>query len=441
MIDLDDFYQKLQSISAKTLWVALSGGLDSHVLLHLLASCSLLKTQGILLQAVHVNHHLSPHSQIWEQHCVAVCAALNITCVVLPVDATAAPGESPEAAARAARYAAFSKQILSGECIVTAHHQDDQAETLLLQLFRGAGTKGLSAMPTFTRLGQGYLFRPLLGITRNRLHAYAQLHGLQWIEDESNVNARFDRNYLRHHLMPLLSQRWPSISTTLSRSAQHCAQTESLLAELLQEELRRLSGSAVGTLSRNKLSLLPVERQYAILRMWLQSSAKLLPTAKQLQHIQRDIVASRYDAMPQVGWSENVVKRYRDDIYVLPRAPDNIDGEHFIWNLQESLLLSPNFGRLTWQYQQGCGIQQRIRDQAITVRFRQGGEHCRPVGRRGSRSLKKLFQEWCVPPWQRDKIPLLYLGNELVAVVGYCICEPFAVKYDEIGIVITLEAI
>lgn len=198
--------------------VGYSGGLDSHVLLHGLAMHRpYWLTQK--LEAIYVDHGLQTASAVWGEHCAEVCRDLNMPFRVLKIDARPVPGESPEAAARRARYAALAAELGFDSALLTAHHRDDQAETLLLQLLRGAGPYGLAAMPAVSRLGQGRLLRPFLEVDRAELLAYAGKHGLRWIEDASNTDTGFDRNYLRHRVLPLLRERWPAVNRTLSRSA------------------------------------------------------------------------------------------------------------------------------------------------------------------------------------------------------------------------------
>ncbi len=226
----------------KRLWVAYSGGRDSHVLLSLLAAIRA-RLEPVELHIVHVNHDLSPNAAKWAQHCAMVCQALKLPYQALNVDATPMVGESQEAAARNARYQALEQLLVAGDALCTAHHQEDQAETLLLQLMRGAGPKGLAAMPESAPLGEALLLRPLLGVSRDTLCSYAQTQGLEWIDDESNFDTRFDRNYLRREVMPRLKKRWPAAAQTVSRSAAHCAKASHTLQSVAKVDFDRVQGA------------------------------------------------------------------------------------------------------------------------------------------------------------------------------------------------------
>ena len=217
----------------KTWCLAYSGGVDSQVLLHLLSALN--KTHGLNIRAVYIDHGLQQASKQWQQHCAKSCESLSIPFQSIYVNAHA-KGESPEAAARHARYGALAELISDDSCLLTAQHQDDQAETFLLQLFRGAGAAGLSAMPVYTKFSKGFHLRPLLGISQKQILDYAEHHQLSWVEDPSNQDHQYDRNYLRHSLMPLLKQRWPAIDKTLSVAAQQQAENASLINQLAQHD-------------------------------------------------------------------------------------------------------------------------------------------------------------------------------------------------------------
>ena len=244
-------------------WLAYSGGLDSHALLHAMHGLRA-QQRGIILCAVHVHHGLRPEADQWAAHCMSVCAALEIPCQVLHVQARPAAGESPEDAARCARYQALRDVIGAGDCLLTAHHQDDQAETLLLQLLRGAGVAGLAGMPACAAFGTGLLARPLLSHSRAELRAYAERHGLHWVEDGSNAETGYDRNYLRHEILPRLRARWPATAAVLTRSAGHCAAATDLLQILAAQDLANLRGPVQRTLKIDRLQLLDAARQESL---------------------------------------------------------------------------------------------------------------------------------------------------------------------------------
>lgn len=416
---------------SQRLWIAYSGGLDSQVLLHALAALSEGKHR---LQAIHVNHGWHPHAQQWAQRCMQECDGLGISCQIVEVNAQAQKGQSLEALARTVRYEAFAKIMGVGDYLFTAHQQDDQAETLLLQLFRGAGVKGLAAMPEITAFAEGFHVRPLLKFTRKELQAYAEQQGLQWIEDVSNTDRRFDRNYIRHELLPVIQKRWPAAATTLTRSARHCAEAAELIEMVAERDLQKCVGVHAHTLSIPLIKKLTPPRLHNLLRFWLQSCDFAVPSEAQLQQIKDDVLLSRNDACPVVSWDRVEIRRYQNTLYALDQNNiHRVTLSTMRWNdLQKPLVLS-GVGTLRAILTQGKGIRSSaISDPTkISVRFRQSGERFQPAGRQGSHPLKKLFQEWRIPPWQRDHIPLLYYQDQLIAVVGFAISAQFIAAPQE----------
>ena len=362
------------------LFVGYSGGLDSQVLLHRLHHLDLPIT------AVYINHQLSPQALNWQQHCQQFCELNAIPFIALTVDAKPAPGESPEAAAREARYAAFETLLEPGDALLLAQHQDDQAETILLQLLRGSGPKGLAAMARSSALGAGVLLRPFLDITRSELEIYAREQALTWIEDESNQSQRYDRNYLRSVVSPLLRARWPQFAKTLARSAQLCAESLELFAALAKLDLEAVWGREVGCLSLQKLKTLTPARRHNVLRYWLEQQDFEMPSQKQLQQLERDFFQAAPDAEPELCWPGVEIRRYQDDLYAM------LPLEAF--DASRIILLEGD----------------------LSLRFRQGGEVACLDERQGSRCLKKIFQDWQLPPWLRTRVPLLYQNDNLIAI-------------------------
>ena len=417
--------------------VAYSGGRDSHVLLHVLAS-SRRQLPGEL-RAIHVNHGLHPHAARWARHCQTVCGALSVPLTVVEVDARAGDGESPEAAARRARYQAFARLVTAGDCLLTAHHRDDQAETLLLQLLRGSGPHGLAGMPPQAPFGQGLHARPLLDCTRAQLAAYAAAQALEWIEDPSNQDTGLRRNFIRHQVMPVLAAQWPAVAETLSRSAAHCAEAAHLLDDLAADDLHRVEGRQPGQLEVDALLDLDEARQRNVIRYWIHLQGFPLPRQAHLERIQRDVLHAAPDRSPQVCWTGAEIRRYRNTLYVM-RPLSSFDNTVVLpWNMESPLHLPGDLGVLEAVMEEGGGLAPDIRQRDdITVRFRQGGEVCRPAGRGHAQPLKKLLQEQGVPPWQRDRIPLVYAGEELVAVAGVCVSVSCAARACETGLVLRL---
>jgi tRNA(Ile)-lysidine synthase len=430
----DSLLQQLQRHPpAPAYWVAFSGGLDSSVLLYALHAC--INRLQAEIGAVHVNHGLQAHAAEWEAHCRRVCATLAVRYASLPVDATAAPGESPEAAARAARYAALANWLPAGHCLLTAQHRDDQAETLLLQLLRGSGVHGLAAMPESSAFGNGSHLRPLLDYPRSELRTWALATGLPWIEDPSNLDTAFDRNFLRARVLPVLRQRWPAAASSLARSAGHCAEAADLVGQLAELDLQHVHGRHAGTLSVAGLDSLPVARCRNVLRHWIRAGTGSFPPASILVHILQDVLGSRRDAEPCVRHARHEIRRYRDTLYLLPRQPPLLPLEELPWSLTAPLPLPRAGGVLRVTPGTGCGIRKSMLDaHAVQVRWRQGGERCRPAGRRHHHSLKKLFQAQGIPPWERERIPLIYLDDKLAAVAGLWVCEPFQAGPTDAGL-------
>jgi tRNA(Ile)-lysidine synthase len=421
----DSLLQQLQHHDpVPAYWVAYSGGLDSSVLLYALHACASRLQADI--GAVHVNHGLQAHAAEWEAHCRQVCMALGVRYASLPVAAAAAQGESPEAAARNARYAALGRWLPAGHCLLTAQHRDDQAETLLLQLLRGSGVHGLAAMPVLNAFGNGLHLRPLLEYPRSDLYAWALASGLAWVDDPSNLDTAFDRNFLRAGILPVLRQRWPAAASSLARSAGHCAEAADLIGQLAELDLQHVQGRHAGTLSVAGLDGLPVARRRNVLRHWMRARTGSFPPAVILAHVLHDVLASRHDAEPCVSCGQHEIRRYRDALYLLPRQTAPPLHENLSWSLQEPLPLPQAGGVLRATPGIGCGIRKSLlAASGALVRWRQGGECCRPAGRRHHHSLKKLFQAHGIPPWERDRIPLIYIGDELAAVAGLWVCEPF----------------
>lgn len=411
--------------------VAYSGGLDSHVLLDSLSQArDLLK--NAVIEAVHVNHQLSPNAKQWAGHCEQQCATLGVPLHQLSVDAQAQKGESPEAAARNARYQAFAELMQKGDCLLTAHHQDDQAETLLLQLLRGAGPKGLASMPQSAEFATGRHVRPLLNVNRTVLQEYAAEHALDWIDDESNFDTGFDRNFLRHEIMPKLKTRFPAAAETLSRSASLCAEAAELLTASAMADIDAVKHDGE-RLSVSRLLALGETRARNVLHEWIHSAGFPVPNAAQMQRIWHDVMCSAEDSCPVVSWPGVEMRRYRDAIFINIPISEFDARQTFTWSFETNLKIA-ELGTLSSSKTIGQGIAvERVTGKAVEVRFRQGGETLQPVGREGHHALKKLFQEVGVPPWQRMRLPLLFIEDELAAVPEYWVAQEFAAGPEQQG--------
>jgi tRNA(Ile)-lysidine synthase len=393
-------------------WIAYSGGLDSTVLLHIAATTW--PSEGKAIQAIHVHHGLSKHADHWTTHCQQVAQRLNIPLVIKRVQSQPKKGDSVEAWARAQRRAAFAEVMQAGDVIVTAQHADDQAETVLLQMLRGAGVEGLSAMAEWSDFANGQQWRPFLKRSKAELLAYATQHQLSWIEDDSNEDERFDRNFLRQQIMPLLKQRWPAVNETFGRVADNCADA----AESIKHSL--------ATLDYTQPFLLTPTLDIYALRAWVQANTTVMPTRLQLDELQKNMIHACVDANPSMIFGDYTVRRYRDHLYAV-----KIEATHahfcIAWDGEQPLFVPSQALPLTKVLLQQQGLEVDQLDwSTVVVRFRQGSERCKPKGRGHSQTLKKLLQEYDVPPWQRDYLPLIFSKDHLVMVVGVFVCEDFA---------------
>jgi tRNA(Ile)-lysidine synthase len=317
---------------------------------------------------------------------------------------------------------------------MTAQHRDDQAETLLLQLLRGSGVKGLAAMPRLAPFGSGCLMRPLLDCARAALLHYAEANRLDWVDDPSNRDISLGRNFLRHQVLPALHQRWPAFSATLSRSARHCAEAAMILEDMARQDLESLIDESKDTLAVPGLLQLPPERQRNSVRHWLKRKSGTTPSEAVLARIVNDILGGRPDAESCVRWGGCELRRYRDRLYLLPQVPRQETSALLEWRPETALELPQTGGVLSACCRTGGGVRAAAFAGAeVRVTWRRGGERCRPAGRRHHHALKKLFQESGIPPWERGRIPLVYIGDELAAVADLWVCDPFSAGPGEPG--------
>lgn len=396
----------------RQLLVGFSGGLDSTVLLHRL-KCWRDREPDVQLRAMHIHHGLSAHADDWVAHCEAVCSAWAIPLVIERVTLED-EGLGTEAQARKARYAAFSAALQPGEALVTAQHLDDQCETFLLALKRGSGPAGLSAMPERADFAGTALIRPLLGETRASLEAWAHQHHLRWIEDESNQDDSYDRNFLRLRVLPLLNERWAHFSEAAARSAMLCAEQESLLDELLREELETLI-TADGALELAPLEAMSPARRAALIRRWLAFHRAAMPSRAMLNRIWDEVAQAREDAAPRIFLNGFEIRRYKGQLWWVKSLPSLADRILDWPSPEQALTLPVNAGVVALSRSGNVRLPEP--GENVTVRFRASGM-LHIVGRNGGRKLKKIWQEQNVPPWLRDATPLLFYGDTLIAAAG-----------------------
>ncbi len=409
------------------LCVALSGGLDSTVLLGALAS---LRDAGALppLRAVHVDHGLHPDAARWSRHCRAAAASLDIPCEIVAVAAVAARGESPEAAARAARYGALAKRLGPGEVLLTAHHADDQLEGVLLQWLRGGGLRAIEGMRPVMPFAAGWHARPMLGCTRSEIAQWACERGLAWLEDPSNEDTRFDRNYLRHEVLPAVRRRWPAAAQTVARVARQTAEVLAMDAEAAAVDLAAAAEGA--TLPLARLRPLPQPRQRRLLREWLRVEGLPLPPAATLETLRRDMLAAAPDRLPETRWPGVVVRRYRDRLYAEAPAAGALGWSAADWRPGEAFDLG-SLGRLELQPADGSGPGIARLPGPLRVEPRPAGALFEPAGSAHRRELRKWLQERGVLPWRRASLPVLCVGGDIVAVADLACSARFAAAPGE----------
>lgn len=397
----------------RQLLVAFSGGLDSTVMLHQLVALRDTVQPELNIRAMHIHHGLSPRADSWVEHCRALCAAWRVPFDVAHVQLPAG-GQGIEGEARAARYQALSDSLLAGEVLLTAQHLDDQCETFLLALKRGSGPAGLASMPAILPFGDTSLLRPLLTTSRSQLEEWAHAYRLSWIEDESNQDDKYDRNFLRLRVVPLLQQRWPHFSRSVARSAELCGEQEQLLDELLAEQLNTLM-SEQGALRIEPMLTMSEARRFALVRRWLAFHRAAMPSRASLQRLWQEVALSREDANPHLRQGEHEIRRFQGELYWVPLL--NVDRDKsYSWPTPYRPLNLPGLGIVSLS-SKGMAVRAPADGEIVSLRFKAPGL-LHIVGRDKGRTLKKIWQELRIPPWERDTTPLLFYGEQLIAAPG-----------------------
>lgn len=405
----------LATTPAVPLAVAFSGGPDSTALLHALSQLPEARQRG--LRALHVDHGLHADSTRWAAHCRAFCDALAVSCEVLPVRVAHDKGIGPEAAARDARHAALADHLREGEWLLFGHHRDDQVETVLLKLLRGAGPEGLGGMRTRRPFGRGQLWRPLLALPRTQLREYVDAHQLDCIDDPSNADTRLARNRLRHDILPQLLQHWPQARDAILHSAALSRAAADALRQQWLAAFDRLHDHAHDSLdARGWLALMPALRE-PLLDHWLHARGLPAPATAQRRQIERQCDA-RAGQLPCIRWTGAELHIWKGRLWALPPAPVLPAGWKHDW--QGEPLALPDGGELA------LSVRDARLDGPLQVRLRSGGERIKPAGDVHTRELRDLFQQAQLPPWQRQACPLLYAGDELVGVADRWASAPGA---------------
>ncbi|PMH41086.1 tRNA lysidine(34) synthetase TilS [Vibrio sp. 10N.286.49.B3] len=429
---LSQFQQKMNHHRQpqSRLILALSGGVDSRVLLDLLAQYRAIHPQ-VECFAVHVHHGLSGNADDWAMQCQTWGKENNIPVFIERVKLDMASGDSIEQMARDARYQSLAKHIAHGDLLLTGQHSDDQLETFLLALKRGSGPKGLSSMPEIMPLAQGSMLRPLLHVSRHDIESYASEHNLDWVEDESNQDKRFDRNFIRHDISPALIHRWPNIKQAVQRSASLCAEQESLLDELLTPIFNGMLGPE-GQLSIEKLTTQSELSRNRLIRMWFSHAGQPMPSRDQLTSIWQQVALAQSDAAPQFICSHKIIRRFQQHLYFID---DYQDLSNFSQSLScdKACHLPDGLGTITLAMNASdpltCWsgkIDRKALNHPLEIHFNPEGLVAHPNGRGHSRKVKKLFQEYSIPPWQRKRLPVVMCGDQVVAIVGLFIDKQYA---------------
>ena len=423
------------AVRGKRVAIGLSGGMDSVVLLDLLHE--LRASKELSLSAIHVNHQISSHADEWEAFCRSLCERRGIPLTVQRVQVTP-DGSGKEAAARRLRYRAFA--LIDADFVALAHHLDDQVETFLLQLLRGAGPKGLAGMPVVRRqesalddkVASPLILRPLLELRRSHVEAYAKSRRLEWVEDESNADSRYDRNYLRNELLVQLDTRFPGYRETLARAARNLADHALLAEELARIDAQSLDRSAV---SAERLRHLSDARALNLLRQLFSDRGLQMPPRARLEEALRQCREAGRDAEIQVTFGGARLRCYRDRVELVENSPDMPANWQSRWDGIHELNLPDGLGVLRSRAVVGEGIAKRhFEIRAATVRGRSGGERMQPGENRPRRALKSLLQEHAVPPWERSRMPLVFFGEQLAWVPGIGVAAEFRAAAAEPGI-------
>jgi tRNA(Ile)-lysidine synthase len=420
----------LADLPLAPVWIGFSGGVDSSTLLACAAASPQLRARG--LHALHVHHGLHADADRWADHAVALASREKVPCAVVRVDVSAR-GRGIEAAARDARHAAFAAALTPGAALLLAHHREDQAETLLLRMLRGASVDGLGAMRPRRILGAGWLLRPWLALPRAAIVAAARDLGIDWIEDPANFDLQHDRSYLRQQVWPLLAGRFPALGERLARLAEHAASVSDELEQAAARVLDQLIGNDPNTLAIPGLLTLGDALFGAVVRRFARELGVAPPGFHELARLRREVLLAAVDGNPRLRWDGHEFRRYREKLYLLPQATTLPAPAAFLqWPVGSSELELPGgLGRLCAVG--GDGRPARV-PTALGVCWRRGGERLRPTGSTHTRELRLIFQELGVPPWQRERVPLLFDGKQLVAAVGIVVGDRLGQLWPQIRV-------
>lgn len=409
----------------KQFLIGFSGGLDSTALLLLFTKLRENRPH-LQMRAIHIHHGLSANADSWTEHCKQICEQLNVPLIIEKVRVDTCNGI--EAGAREARYQAISQHILPDEILATAHHLQDQTETFFLALKRGSGLQGLGAMQLQSTVYNLPVFRPLLHFTRPELEQFVQATKLDWVEDESNRDSRYERNFLRNEILPELRQRWAHFDLAVQRSAQHCFEQQQLINELLADEFAQNFDKTDRSFSIQQFAQYSATKQKALLRLWLNEWQLPMPSLVQLEQIIQDVIFARSDSNPLFQLGEKVVRRHQQKLYLTPQFTD-ISTHKVDIKIGETVCLPDNLGTLTltqqadkllvqWKNKQLVTQKLPFTNSPIQIRFSYSSK-IRLTEKSANKEMKKIWQHFNVPVWQRQRIPLIFYGDKLKSAVGF----------------------
>jgi len=430
--------------NARRLMVALSGGVDSVSLLYKL--CELRTHYDLSIAALHVDHQIQPESEQWMKHCQAQCDELKVPLKTIKLNLQDS-GHGQEAAARQARYDWFHSQITPADVLVLAHHMGDQIETVLLRLFRGSGLLGLGAMHEIRQFGLGWMARPLLGVSKEEIIAYAKQMDLRYIEDPSNLDTYIDRNFVRHEVLPLIRLRWPSVDQTIFRSSDHLKTIQSSLDKGAQVDLKMflcLSKPTLlgdyGCIRIGDLINLDQTRIVDLLRYWIRCEGLTLPSTGKMNELMRQVFGNETMGRGGIRWKEGEFRAYRGFLYLLPVQPKLCNPVTQHWQGLDALRIKEVEVALSVRRRRGSGIRVSfIKNSPFILDWQHKARVIRPSRSRHNRTIKNLFQESGIPSWERCRLPYVYLGDDLVCIPGLAVEKAYAASGTEIGLEITIS--
>ena len=427
-----DYITSLLPTNIEQIILAYSGGVDSHVLLHLIASNPDLKSKII---AVYIHHGLQVEADGWGEHCQLVALNLGVRFKIIKVIIDDVSGKSIEELARDARYQALKPLLEAEGVLLLAQHREDQLETVLLQLFRGAGVQGLSGMPVEIPFGKGRMCRPLLDVSKQDIYDYAISNKLSWVEDPSNKSNDFDRNFLRNEIVPKLKQKWPALDKTVARSARHCANAHQLSEDVSKDFLSQIINKADHTLNIAKLIEHDSYMQSLGIRQWFKFNQLRMPAESVIHCILNELIKATESRNPELKGEGYRIRRYRDKLFCLKgkELEQQLVAINQQWKSGLKQITLGNGAMLTIVDSEQGLSKRKWEIAEVSVRFRQGAEKIRLVGREGRHTLKKLYQEKGIPPWERNTIPLIYLDNQLAAIANLWVSADFCNNHEEPG--------